>query len=242
MAEIRQELLEELLADYEKPEYLVGPDGLLRDLFKRLIETAAGAELTEHLGYERGDPAGRGSGDNRNGTTSKTLVTEHGDVTVDMPRDRESSFEPRIVAKGQTHWHGFDDKIISMYAGGMTYEEIRGHLAEIYGVEVSKDFISTVTDQVLEDVRAWQNRPLDACYPIVWIDALVVKIRVDRVVQNRPAYLALGLNLEGKKEALGVWIGAGDGESAKFWLKILTELRGAASPRCASCAVTASPA
>jgi putative transposase len=226
MAEIRQELLEELLADYEKPEDLVGPDGLLRDLFKRLIETAAGAELTEHLGYERGDPAGRGSGDNRNGTTSKTLVTEHGDVTVDMPRDRESSFEPRIVAKGQTHWHGFDDKIISMYAGGMTYEEIRGHLAEIYGVEVSKDFISTVTDQVLEDVRAWQNRPLDACYPIVWIDALVVKIRVDRVVQNRPAYLALGLNLEGKKEALGVWIGAGDGESAKFWLNILTELKG----------------
>jgi putative transposase len=153
MAEIRQELLEELLADYEKPEDLVGPDGLLRDLFKRLIETAAGAELTEHLGYERGDPAGRGSGDNRNGTTSKTLVTEHGDVTVDMPRDRESSFEPRIVAKGQTHWHGFDDKIISMYAGGMTYAEIRGHLAEIYGVEVSKDFISTVTDQVLEDVE-----------------------------------------------------------------------------------------
>jgi putative transposase len=225
MAEIRPELLEELLADYENPEDLVGPDGLLKDLFRRLIETAAGAELTEHLGYERGDPAGRGSGNSRNGTTSKTLVTDHGDVTVDMPRDRDSSFEPKIIAKGQTHWHGFDDKIISMYAGGMTYEEIRAHLAEIYGVEVSKDFISTVTDQVLEDVRAWQNRPLDECYPIVWIDALVVKVRVDRVVQNRPAYLVLALNLEGKKEALGLWIGAGDGESAKFWLKILTELK-----------------
>src|SRR6478735_3612149 len=132
------ELLDQLLAGYEKPEDLTGDDGLFRRLKKALIERAAGAELTDHLGYERGDPAGRGSGNSRNGTTSKTLVSEHGDVTVEMPRDRNSSFEPKIVAKGQTHWHGFDDKIISMYAGGMTYEEIRGHLAEIYGVEVSK--------------------------------------------------------------------------------------------------------
>ena len=135
MAEIRQELLDELLADYENREDLVGPDGLIKQLFGRLIETAAGAELTEHLGYERGDPAGRGSGNSRNGTTPKTLLTEHGEVPVEMPRDRNSSFEPKIVEKGQTHWDGFDDKIISMYAGGMTVEEIRGHLEEIYGVD-----------------------------------------------------------------------------------------------------------
>jgi len=224
MAEIRQELLDELLADYESREDLVGPDGLIRQLFKRLIETAAGAELTEHLGYEKHDPAGRGSGNSRNGTTPKTLRTEFGDVEVEIARDRNSTFEPRIVAKGQTHWDGFDDKIISMYAGGMTVEEIRGHLADIYGVEVSKDFISTVTDKVLEDVRAWQTRPLDECYLVLWIDALVVKIRVDGVVRNRPAYLVLGLNLDGKKEALALVIGTGD-ESAKFWLKVLTDLR-----------------
>ena len=131
MAEIRQELLDELLADYRDREDLVGPDGLIKELFKRLIETAAGAELTEHLGYERGDPAGRGSGNSRNGTSAKTLLTEHGEVPVAIVRDRNGTFEPQIVAKGQTHWDGFDDKIISMYAGGMTVEEIRGHLGEI---------------------------------------------------------------------------------------------------------------
>jgi putative transposase len=224
MAEIRQELLDELLADYENPEDLTGPDGLLKQLFGRLVETAAGAELTDHLGYEKGDRVGRGSGNSFNGTTPKTLKTEHGDVRVDMPRDRNSTFEPRIVEKGQTHWDGFDDKIISMYAGGMTVEEIRGHLADLYGTEVSKDFISTVTDKVLDDVRAWQNRPIDDCYLVVWIDALVVKVRVDGVVRNRPAYVVLGLNMEGKKEALALVMGTGD-ESAKFWLKVLNDLR-----------------
>lgn len=222
--EIRQELLDELLADYTTPEDLTGPDGLLKNLFRRLIETAGGAELVEHLGYEKGDPAGRGSGNSFNGTTPKTLRTEHGDVRVEMPRDRNSTFEPKIVEKGQTHWDGFDDKIISMYAGGMTVEEIRGHLGEIYGIEVSKDFISTVTDKVLDDVRAWQNRPIDDCYLVLWIDALVVKVRVDGVVRNRPAYLVLGLNMEGRKEAIGLVMGAGD-ESAKFWLKVLNDLR-----------------
>jgi len=224
MAEIRQELLEELLKDYERPEDLTGSDGLLKELFRRLIETAAGAELTEHLGYEKHDPAGRGSGNSRNGTSPKTLVSEHGEVPVEVPRDRNSSFEPQIVEKGQTHFDGFDDKIISMYAGGMTYEEIRGHLAEIYGVSISKDFINRVTDQVLEDVKTWQSRPLDGCYPVVWIDALVIKVRVDGVVRNRPAYLVLGLNLEGRKEALALVMGAGE-ESAKFWLKVLNDLR-----------------
>jgi putative transposase len=224
MAEIRQELLDELLADYENREDLTGPDGLLKQLFGRLVETAAGAELTDHLGYEKGDRVGRGSGNSFNGTTPKTLKTDHGDVRVDMPRDRNSTFEPRIVEKGRTHWDGFDDKIISMYAGGMTVEEIRGHLADLYGTDVSKDFVSTVTDKVLDEVRAWQNRPIDDCYLVLWIDALVVKVRVDGVVRNRPAYLVLGLNMEGKKEALALVMGTGD-ESAKFWLKVLNDLR-----------------
>ena len=182
MTPIREELLDELLADYKSRDDLVGPDGLIKELFARLIETAAGAELTEELGYEKGDPAGWGSGNSRNGTTPKTLLTEFGDVPVEIARDRNGVFEPQIVAKGQTHWDGFDDKIVSMYAGGMTYEEIRGHLLDIYGVTVTKDFISTVTDKVLEDVKAWQNRPLDECYLVVWIDALVVKMRVERIL------------------------------------------------------------
>ena len=224
MTEIRQEVIDELLAGYESRDDLVGPDGLLKELFRRLIETAAGAELADHLGYDKGDLAGRGSGNSFNGTTPKTLKTELGDVRVDIARDRNSSFEPKIVEKGQTHWDGFDDKIISMYAGGMTVEEIRSHLGEIYGTEVSKDFISTVTDKVLDDVRAWQSRPIEDCYLVLWIDALVVKVRVEGVVRNRPAYLVLGLNTEGRKEALSLVMGAGD-ESAKFWLKVLNDLR-----------------
>ena len=157
MKEIRQELLDELLADYESPEDLTGPNGLLKELTKRLVETAAGAELTGHLGYERGDPAGWGSGNSRNGTSSKTLVTEHGPVEVDMPRDRNGTFEPEIVPKGETHWDGFDDKIISMYPRGMTTGEIKAHLAEIYSVSVSKDFISRVTDQVIEPPRVMRR-------------------------------------------------------------------------------------
>ena len=143
---------------------------------------------------------------------------------MDIARDRNGTFEPQIVTKGQTHWDGFDERIISLYAGGMTCEEIRSHLGEIYGVTVSKDFISTVTDKVLEDVKVWQNRPIDDCYLVVWIDALVVKVRVDGVVRNRPVYLVLGLNTDGRKEALSLVMGSGD-ESAKFWLKVLTDLR-----------------
>jgi putative transposase len=213
-----------LLADHERPEDLVGPDGLMKQLLGRLVETAAGSELTDHLGYERGDEAGRGSGNSRNGTTPKTLLTEHGEVPVEMLRDRTRSFEPQIIEKGQAHFDGFDDKIISMYASGMTYSEIQGHLGDIYGVDVSKDFLTRVTDAVMDDVRLWQNRPLDPCYPIVWVDALVVKIRTDSVVRRRPAYLVLGLNIEGRKEPLGLWIGKG-GESAKFWLRILNGVR-----------------
>ena len=224
MAEIRQELLNELLAGYSGPDDLVGPNGLIKQLVGRLIETAAGAELGEHLGYDKGDPAGRGSGNSRNGSTPKTLLTDYGELRVEMPRDRNGSFEPQIVPKGETHWQGFDDRIIALYAEGMTVESIRGHLADIYNVDVSKDLISKVTDAVLDDVRAWQSRPLDDCYLVVWIDALVVKVRVDGVVRNRPAYLVLGLNRTGRKEALALVIGTGD-ESAKFWLKVMTDLR-----------------
>ncbi len=207
MGEIRQELLDELLADCESPEDLTGPDGLIKQLVGRLIESASAGELTGHVGYEMGDPVGRGSGNSRNGTAPKTLITDLGELPVAITRDRNGTFEPQIVEKGQTHWDGFDDKIISMYAGGMTYEEIRGHLVEIYGIEVSKDFIGTVTDSVLDDVRAWQNRPLDECYPVIWVDALVVTIRTDGVVRNRPVYLVLGLNMEGKKQALSLVVG-----------------------------------
>jgi putative transposase len=177
-----------------------------------------------HLGYPKGDPSGRGTGNSYNGTTPKVLKTELGEIPVDMPRDRNSTFEPQIVAKGETHWNGFDDRIISLYAGGLSVEEIRSHLSEIYGVSVSKDFISKVTDQVLDDVRTWQHRPLDECYPVIWIDAIVVKVRVDGVVRNRPVYLVLGLTTEGRKEALALVMGTGD-ESAKFWLKVLNDLR-----------------
>ncbi len=156
--EIRQELLDEPLANYKSPGDLTGPDGLLKTLFKRLIESAGGAELAMHLGYEKGDPAGRGTGNSFNGTTPKTLKTEPGEIGVDMPRDRNSTFEPQIVPKGETHWNGFDDRIISLYAGGMTVDDIRSHLAELYSVHVSKDFISTVTDKVLDDVRATFGR------------------------------------------------------------------------------------
>jgi putative transposase len=174
---IAPELLDQLLANYSKPEDLTGEEGLFKQLKKALIERALGAELTEHLGYEKGDPAGRGSGNSRNGTSSKTLLTEDGEVEIAVPRDRAGSFEPQLIPKGQSRFDGFDDKILSLYARGLTVREIRGHLAELYGVEVSPDLISRVTDAVLDEVREWQNRPLDPVYPVVFFDALRVKIR-----------------------------------------------------------------
>ena len=225
MTEIRQEVLDELLEGYSCPDDLVGPDGLLKKLVGRLVERASQVELTEHLGYESGDPVGRGSGNSRNGTTAKTLLCDAGEVRVNMARDRAGTFEPQIVAKGDTHWKGFDDKIVAMYAGGMSQGDIADHLREIYGVGVSKDLISRVTDGVLDDVREWQARGLDACYPVIWIDALVVKVRVDGVVRNRPAYLVLGLNIEGRKEPLSLVIGSGGDESAVFWAKVLNDIR-----------------
>ena len=185
------ELLDQLLAGYEKPEDLTGDDGLFRRLKKALIERALGAELTDHLGYERGDPAGRGSGNSRNGVSAKTVLTEDGEVQIEVPRDRAGTFEPQLIGKGQTRFDGFDDKIISLYARGMTVREIQGHLAELYGTEVSPDLISKVTDAVLDEVRDWQNRPLDPVYPVVFFDALRVKIRDEGLVKNKAIYVAL---------------------------------------------------
>jgi putative transposase len=220
---IRDELLKELLAEYKKPEDLLGPNGLLKQLTAALVEKALQAELTEHLGYEKNDAAGRGSGNSRNGASPKTLKTESGEVAIDVPRDRNASFEPKLVKKHQTHFDGFDDKIISMYARGMTVREIQGHLKELYGTEVSPDLISRVTDAVHDEVKAWQSRPLDAVWPIVYLDALVVKIRDQGTVMNKSAYLAVGVNQQGTKEVLGLWLESNEG--AKFWLKIMTELK-----------------
>jgi len=193
---ITPELLDQLLANYERPEDLTGDGGLFKQLKKALIERALGAELTDHLGYEKGDPAGRGKGNSRNGTSSKTVLTEDGEVEIAVPRDRAGSFEPQLIAKGQTRFDGFDDKILSLYARGMTVREIQGHVAELYGTEVSPDLISRVTDAVIDEVREWQNRPLDPVYPVVFIDAINVKIR-DGNVANRPIYIALGVTVDG---------------------------------------------
>ena len=220
---IKDELLDELLADYENPEDLLGKDGIFQDLKKRLLERALAGELTHHLGYEKGDRSGRPSSNTRNGNSKKKVKGEDGEVEIAVPRDRDSSFEPRIIKKGQTRFEGFDEKIISMYARGMTVREIQGHLKEMYRVEVSPDLISRVTDAVMDEVREWQNRPLDRVYPIVIFDALRVKIRDEGVVKNKAVYLALGINMEGVKDVLGLWIEQSEG--AKFWLKVMTELK-----------------
>jgi putative transposase len=215
--------LDEWIKGYEKPEDLMGESGLLKQLTKALIERAMNAELSHHLGYEKHDPAGYNSGNSRNGTSAKTVKGEFGEVVVETPRDRNGSFEPQILPKGQTRFDGFDDKIVSLYARGMTTREIQGHLQEMYGVEVSPALISSVTDAVTEEVKAWQSRPLEPIYGIVFLDALYVKMRHEGRVENRAVYVAIGVDLEGRKEVLGLWTSANEG--AKFWLAVLTELR-----------------
>jgi transposase-like protein len=203
---------------------LLGPDGLLSQVTKAVLERALGEELTAHLGYEKHDPAGRGSGNSRNGTTGKRLLTEVGPVDLEVPRDRNGSFDPKIVRKGQTRLDGFNDRIIALYARGLTTRDIQAHLREMYDVDVSADLISRVTDAVVEELTEWQARPLDAVYPVVFVDALMVKIR-DGVVANRPVYLAIGIDVDGGKQVLGMWVGPSTGESAKFWLSVLAELK-----------------
>jgi putative transposase len=205
------------------PEEITGPGGLLTQLAGRVVETALGAELTEHLGYPPGQAPPGGAGNHRNGATPKTLQTELGPVEVRTPRDRNATFEPRLVGKRQTRLAGLDEKILALYAGGMTVRDIAAHLSELYGVEVGRDTISRITDAVLEDVEAWRTRPLDAVYPIVYFDALRVKVREDRSVRNLACYLALGVTCDGEREVLGIWWQ--ETEGAKFWLAVLNDLR-----------------
>lgn len=219
---ISRELLDELLKEYKNPDDLLGDNGILQQLTKALVERALEGELTHHLGYEKHSPEGDNTGNSRNGKTPKTVKGKRGEMRVNIPRDRKSEFEPQLVKKGQTRFNGFDDKILSLYARGMTTREIQGHLEEIYGVEVSPDLISTVTDAVIDEVKAWQTRPLDEVYPIVYLDALQIKVRDQGRVSNRAVYLAIGVNLSGLKEVLGMW--TAETEGAKFWLSVVTEL------------------
>lgn len=220
---VSNELIDSLLANYKKPEDLIGEQGILKQLTKRLVERALEVELVEHLGHGRHEPVANPAGNTRNGKSKKTLKGEFGELALEIPRDRHGSFEPQIIPKHQTRWNGFDDKILSLYARGMTVREIQAHLAEMYGTEVSPTLISSVTDAVIEDARAWQSRPLDAVYPIVYLDCIHVKVRDTGTVRTKAVYLALGLNLSGEKELLGLWIAQTEG--AKFWLQVVTELK-----------------
>ena len=221
--ELNDKLVDELVKNYQKPEDLIGENGLLKQLTKALIESALKGELTHHVGYEKHAGAVAAGSNRRNGSSRKTLQGDFGRLEIAVPRDREGSFEPKLVAKQQTRWTGFDAKVLSMYARGMTTREIQAHLEEIYGVEVSPGLISQVTDEVMEEVKTWQSRPLDPVYPILYLDALYVKMRHEGRVENRAVYVVIGVNLEGRKDVLGLWTSANEG--AKFWLSILTELR-----------------
>lgn len=220
---IPTELLDSLLANYQKPEDLIGENGLLKQLTKALVERALEAELTDHLGHGKHEPVANPSGNARNGKSRKTLKGDFGELPIEIPRDRQGSFEPQIVAKHQTRWTGFDDKIISLYARGLTVREIQSHLEELYGTEVSSSLISTVTDAVMDEVKAWQSRPLEPIYPIIYLDCIHVKVRDTGAVRVKAVYLAIGINLQGEKEVLGLWIAQTEG--AKFWLQVVTELK-----------------
>ncbi len=223
MSEINPDLINELLKDYKKPEDIIGENGLLKQLTKAILERALDSELTEHLGYEKSAIRSKNNGNFRNGKSHKTLKTDHGDMKISVPRDRKSEFEPQIVKKGDRRFTGFDDKILSMYARGMTVRDIRDHLEDIYRVDVSTDLISTVTDGIMEVVKEWQNRPLEPVYPIVYFDALRMKIRHEGRVVNKAVYLAIGVRMDGIKDVLGIWIEKNEG--AKFWLNVFTELK-----------------
>jgi putative transposase len=220
---IPDELIDQLIAGYRKPEDLTGPNGLIKQLVGKLVTRAMNAELDHHLGYEAGESPPEHQSNRRNGKSSKTLRTDQGAIEIEVPRDRDGSFEPQIVGKHQRHFSGFDDKILSMYARGMTVRDIQGHLQEIYNVEVSPDLISAVTDGVMDELRAWQSRPLESVYLIVYIDALVTKIRDKGVVQNKAVHTVMGIAPDGRKDILGFWLQTAEG--AKFWLSIFAELR-----------------
>lgn len=215
-------LLDDLLKG-KSPKEILGQDGLLDELTKRLVERALEGEMTAHLGYGKHAPEGRNGGNSRNGKGIKRVKTSTSEIDVEVPRDREGTFEPQLLPKRRRRLPGFDDKVLALYARGLTTREIQGHLKEIYGVRVSPSLISAVTDSVLADVEAWQSRPLDAMYPIVYLDALHIKVREQRHVQPRAVYVALGIDMEGRKDLLGLWLG--ESEGAKFWLGVLSELK-----------------
>jgi putative transposase len=220
---IRPELIDELLKGHTSPQDILGEGGLLKQLTKAVVERCLEAELDTHLGYKKHAPEGKGTGNSRNGRSCKTLKGEHGEIEIAVPRDRNGSYEPQIIEKGQTRLAGFDDKILALYARGMTTRDIQAQVQEMYGVEVSPTLISNITDAVLDEVRQWQTRPLESVYPIVYFDCLMVKVRENQRVINKALYLALGLNISGKKELLGMWISQTEG--ARFWAGVMTELQ-----------------
>lgn len=220
---MKVEMLDELLKNCKTSDDIFGENGLVKQFVKSITERALQAELTTHLGYEKHEIKGKNSGNSRNGTSSKVIKGEFGQTEIEIPRDRTGSFEPQLIQKGQTRFDGFDDKILSMYARGLSTRDIQAQLQELYGVEVSPTLISNVTDAVLDEVKIWQSRPLDHIYPIIYLDAIVVKIRADKQVVNKAIHLALGINMDGEKELLGMWCNTTEG--AKFWLSVLTELK-----------------
>jgi putative transposase len=221
--QVSDEVIDQLLAGARTEEEIAGPGGVLAQLTKRLVERALEVELTEHLGYEpHAEPPG-GAGNQRNGSTPKTLITDQGKVPIDAPRDRNGSFEPKIVRKRQRRFVGFDEKILALYSRGLSTRDIEAHLEEMYGVKVGRDLITKVTDAVMDDVRAWAQRPLEDVYPVIFLDALVLKIREGGTVQRRACYLALGITVEGERDVLGMWFQ--ETEGAKFWMQVLTELK-----------------
>jgi len=220
---MKAELLDELLKDCKTQEDIFGANGLVKQFVKRVLERALQGELTAHLGYDKHDPKGHHSGNSRNGCSQKIIQGEFGQTQIAVPRDRQGTFEPQLIAKGQTRFEGFDDKILSLYARGMTTRDIQAQLYEMYGVEVSPTLISQVTDAVMDEIKLWQSRPLDTVYPVIYFDALVVKARVDKQIVNKAIHLALGINMNGEKELLGMWSHVAEG--AKFWLSVLTELK-----------------
>lgn len=220
---IRPELIDELLKGHTSPQDILGEGGLLKQLTKAVVERCLEAELDTHLGYKKHAPEGKGTGNSRNGRSCKTLKGEHGEIEIAVPRDRNGSYEPQIIEKGQTRLAGFDDKILALYARGMTTRDIQAQVQEMYGVEVSPTLISNITDAVLDEVKQWQTRPLESVYPIVYFDCLMVKVRENQRVINKALYLALGLNMSGQKELLGMWIAQTEG--ARFWAGVMTELQ-----------------
>jgi len=223
-AKSRQDtLIDELLEGVSDPKDILGKNGLLKQLTKRLVERTLEAELTDHLGYQPHEQKGRGTGNNRNGKGCKTVQSETGAIDITVPRDRNGTFEPKLIKKRQRRLEGFDDKVLALYSRGLSTRDIQGQLEELYGVEVSPTLISNVTNAVMDDVRAWQSRPLSTVYPILYFDALFVKSRQEGPVKNKAVYLALGINLEGEKELLGLWIA--ETEGSKFWLSVFNEIK-----------------